>query len=59
MNIEDKYNKLRAAVFEMVGVDDDPKQLQMMADILKEAAHLSEDATVTRNVLLVLIETHQ
>ena len=59
MNTEEKYNKLRAAILEVVGVPDDRGiLLGMLNELHKLGAGQEEDGQTVLTLLVALIETH-
>lgn len=58
MNVEQKYAKLRKALTELVGVEDDPAMLREMRDVLLIVDGDDEDRRLCCNALDALIETY-
>lgn len=58
MNLKGRYDMLRAAILNMVGVSDDVDTLKAMAAELRIPALTDEDAKASLTVLQALIVTH-
>ena len=59
MNLKARYEMLRAAVLNMVGVSDDVETLKAMAKQLRPAAAIDDNAKASLLVLETLVVTHQ